>query len=232
MKRVIIVEDEALIADHLAMLLEQLGYDVQTIVDNADDLFAALENETPDIILLDIQIQGHLDGVDITHVLNSRYEIPFVFISSNTDDKTLQRVKHTQPAGFISKPFKPEQLRSVLKLVPDKPSVVKKDSLESHFFVKDGLGHERVAYDDVLYAKADDNYTQLFTAKKRFVLSATLKKTEEQFSPHGFIRCHRSYLVNPDKIEQILGNSVVVAEVEIPVSESMRKNITDRLDLF
>ncbi len=231
MKRIVIVEDEALIADHLAMLLEGLDYEVLAIVDNAEDLFDALNQAQPDLVLLDIQIQGDLDGVDIAHVLNSKYQLPFVFISSNTDDKTLGRVKHADPAGFISKPFNPEQLRSVLKLVPGKSKALQPESVDTHFFIKDGLGHVRVAYADVLYAKADDNYTHLHTSEKRYVLSATLKKTEEQFQGHGFIRCHRSYLVNLKKIERLGGNFVQIEGEEIPVSESLRKNIVDKLDL-
>lgn len=232
MKQIVIVEDEALIADHLAMLLEDLGYEVLSIVDNAEDLFSALSKQFPDIVLLDIQIQGALDGVDISHVLNSKYQLPFVFISSNTDEKTLNRVKHTGPSGFISKPFKVEQLRSVLALIPSNTTQSKESVLDTHFFVKDGLGHVRVAYEDVLYAKADDNYTHLHTVEKRYVLSATLKKTEEQLTPYGFVRCHRSYLVNLKKIERLGGNFVLVGKEEIPVSESLRKSLVDRLDLL
>ncbi len=232
MKRIVIVEDEALIADHLALLLQDLGYEVIAIVDDANDLFESLSGTNVDLVLLDIQINGALDGVDISHILNSKYEIPFVFISSNTDDKTLDRVKHTNPAGFISKPFKVEQLRSVLALIPSGEKPTKEVALESHFFVKDGLGHVRVAYEDVLYAKADDNYTHLYTSDKRYVLSATLKKTEEQLASYGFVRCHRSYLVNIKKIERLGGNFVQIGKDEIPVSESLRKNILERLDLF
>ncbi|MCR9172605.1 MAG: LytTR family transcriptional regulator DNA-binding domain-containing protein [bacterium] len=232
MKRIVIVEDEALIADHLALLLVDLKYEVLAIVDSADELFAVLDTSRPDLVLLDIQIQGALDGVDISHVLNSKYELPFVFISSNTDDKTLSRVKHANPAGFISKPFKVEQLRSVLALLPAKKPDAKQEEINSHFFVKDALGHVRLAYEDVLYAKADDNYTHLHTKDKRYVLSATLKKTEEQLASHGFIRCHRSYLVNLKKIERLGGNFVLIGNEEIPVSETLRKNIVERLDLL
>ncbi|XOV68474.1 MAG: LytR/AlgR family response regulator transcription factor [Fluviicola sp.] len=232
MKQIVIVEDEAVIADHLAMLLEDLHYEVLAIVDNAEDLFQTLEVSMPDLVLLDIQIQGALDGVDISHILNNKYQVPFVFISSNTDDRTLSRVKHVSPAGFISKPFKVEQLRSVLALIPPELPKRAEISLETHFFIKDGLGHVRVAYEDLLYAKADDNYTHLHTSDKRYVLSTTLKKTEEQLAPHGFIRCHRSFLVNLKKIERLGGNFVVIGKEEIPVSESMRKGIVERLDLL
>ena len=233
MKRIIIVEDEALIADHLALLLEEMGHEVLAVVDNSDDLFRELESKNPDVVLLDIQIQGALDGVDISHVLNQKYQLPFIFISSNSDDRTLSRVKHSSPAGFITKPFKPEQLKTVLTLLPEasKEATVN-ESEASHFFVKDSLGHVKIAYQDVLYAKADDNYTQLITSGKRHMLSSTLKEVESKLKSHGFYRCHRSYLVNINKVDRLGGNFVMIEEHEIPVSESLKKELTDRLNLL
>jgi DNA-binding LytR/AlgR family response regulator len=233
MKKIIIVEDEALIADHLAAQLESIGYEVVAIVDRSEDLFLELDKQRVDLILLDIQIEGDLDGVDVAQVLNQNYKIPFVFISSNTDDRTLSRVRHTQPSGFISKPFNLEQLRSVLKLIPEpvaKNSVA--DQGEPSFFIKDTLGHIRVNYRDILYAKADDNYTQLITTSKRHVLSSTLKEVESKLLPFGFIRCHRSYIVNLSKVDRIGANFVTINAQEIPVSESYRKQLTDSIDLL
>lgn len=233
MKRLIIVEDEAIIADHLEILLEQLGYEVLGIVDTATDLFALLKEKTPELILLDIQISGDLDGVEIAHILNQKYRIPFVFISSNTDDKTLARVKHTEPNGFISKPFKVEQLRSVLKLIQTNVSSEPQTSEQSDsLFVKDGQGYARIAFTDIRYAKADDNYTQLFTSEKRFVLSSTLKEVEKKLVDHGFIRSHRSYLINLKKVTRVGNNFVLIDEDELPMSEKYKRSIMDRLNFF
>ena len=78
-KRILIVEDEALIADHIEQLLLSAEYEVPGIFDEADELFAFLEHQTVDLVLLDINLNGDLDGVDIAHELNNRYNIPFIY---------------------------------------------------------------------------------------------------------------------------------------------------------
>ena len=230
--RLIIVEDEALIADHLAMLLEDLGHDIIGVYHDADELFEGLAQNKADLVLLDINLNAALDGVDIANQLNQVYHLPFVFISSNTDERTLKRVQHVNPSGFISKPFKVEQLKTTLHLALSEQKTQHSTAESDHFFIKDQHQHVRIDHDDVLYAKADDNYVQLLTRQKRYVLTMTLKQLEEKLPSSKFMRCHRSFLVHLAKIDRLGPNFLLIGEKEIPMSDSYKKVITDQLSFL
>lgn len=114
--RIIVIEDEALIAAEIRFSLENLGYDVVGHAMNGDkalDLFA----RTPaDLILLDICIKGTLSGIDLARVINDKYKLPFVYLTSFSDPLTLEKVKETSPYGYIVKPFNQDDLRVNIEL--------------------------------------------------------------------------------------------------------------------
>ena len=231
--RILIVEDEALIADHLAVCLEDSGYTVAGIADSAEEALQFLQQEQPDLLLIDINLSGDLDGVDLAQTLNAQYELPFIFVTSNSDSRTLSRVKVTRPAGFILKPYQPEDIRANVDIALYKQGFAQKQAdqntrnpkLEDGFFVREKHALLKIRYDEILYVEALDNYARLVTEKGRHVLSTTLKNIENQLEPLGFLRVHRSYLINLQYVEQILPRALRIGEAEIPVSESKRSQL-------
>ena len=97
--KIAIVEDEPLIADHIEQYVLDAGFNSAGIADNFTDAKELLQKENPDLILLDINLGDGPDGIDIAHYINQHHKKPFIFISSNTDAKTLERVKLTNPFG-------------------------------------------------------------------------------------------------------------------------------------
>lgn len=115
-KRILIIEDEALIAVDIEMCLQAMGYEVVGKAGNGDialDLFAS---KKPDLALLDITIQGSLSGIDLAKVIRKKYNFPYVFLTSHSDIGTLNQVKETLPYGYIVKPFTENDLRSAIEL--------------------------------------------------------------------------------------------------------------------
>ena len=104
--RILIVEDEPLIADSIASTLEQHGFEVVAIVDEGEEALQVIEADRPDLALLDINIEGPMDGVELA----SKIDIPFIFLTSYYDQKILNRAKQTQPAAYLVKPYKKEEL--------------------------------------------------------------------------------------------------------------------------
>jgi DNA-binding LytR/AlgR family response regulator len=232
-KKIIIVEDEALIADHIAMILADAGYEISGIFDEAETLFTAMKNSIPDAVLLDINLNGALDGVDIANEINKEYHVPIIFLTSNTDVRTIERVKYTKPAGFITKPYTPEELVSNLSIIlfkaaADFSTEQSNPIVEDVIFIKDRGVMTKVYYNSILYAEAIDNYTLIFTENKKFIVPQTLKKVTEMLIPHGFFKSHRSYLVNESKITAIHPKAIMIGEKEIPLSENLRADIINR----
>lgn len=115
-KRVLIVEDEGIIAAEIQSTLEMLGYQVCGKANNGDKALDLFVNANPDIALLDINIKGTLTGIDLAKVIREKHNFPFVFLTSYSDLSTLKQVQETLPYGYIVKPFSDKDLRSNLEL--------------------------------------------------------------------------------------------------------------------
>ena len=115
-KRIIIVEDEALITAEIKAMLKRLDYEVVGHAMNGDkalDMFARIE---ADLFLLDISIKGTLSGIDLAKIIREKYKLPFVFLTSFSDKATLEKVKDTMPYGYIVKPFNESDLKVNIEL--------------------------------------------------------------------------------------------------------------------
>ena len=115
-KKVLVVEDEFVIAHDLRNILKNLGYEVVGIALSEAKAIPFLEQDQPDMVLLDIQLKGERTGIDIAHMLNERYQIPFVFVTSFSDEHTVTMAKETNPFGYVLKPFKKEQIYAALEI--------------------------------------------------------------------------------------------------------------------
>lgn len=231
MKSIAIVEDEALIADHLALILEELGYTVHSISDDWDSLNGALSDSIPEIVLMDINLSGDLDGVDIATKLKRDYtDIAIVFVSSNIDDRSIARVKMMDADGFIAKPFNKEQIATTIKLLDKRKQTESAPLME--VYVKDKSSLIKLSISDLYYLEAADNYAILYHKDGRYVQSSTLKDMEHKLSHSGFIRVHRSYVVNLQKIDSVHPKHLLIGDTEIPVSESFRAKLLQELDVL
>jgi DNA-binding NarL/FixJ family response regulator len=109
--RILIVEDEVLIAQDIKYCLEELGHKVHNIVMNGDKALDAIAHPEVDLVLLDINIKGSLSGIDLGGIIKNKYQLPFVYLTASSDDETLDRAKSTLPYGYIVKPFNSRDLK-------------------------------------------------------------------------------------------------------------------------
>lgn len=127
-QRILIVEDELLIAKTISVILEKEGYETIYGVTNYNDAIFEITNHKFDLVLIDIQLKGILDGVDLGNNLLTKNTIPFIYITSNADSITINRVKETRPHGYIVKPFKPIDVATVVQIVLNNFSHINIDS--------------------------------------------------------------------------------------------------------
>jgi DNA-binding LytR/AlgR family response regulator len=227
-KKILIVEDEPLLADDIEAMLLDAGYDVVGIAANGSHALRMIKNLEPDLILLDISLDGDMDGVMLAEEINSSFRTPFVFITSYADKLTINRVKQTHPAGFIVKPFTEKSILSNVEIAMFKEptSAPAYDEL----FVRDGNAWVRVKFTDILFAQAYDNYTLVFVKGKKFTITHTLKTVEEKLPPDKFARVHRSYVVNLDAIEKILESSITIQGQSIPIGRTYQHFLLSKLN--
>ena len=121
--QVLIVEDEYVIAHNIARYLGHMGYEVAGICSSGSEVMEAVRQQRPDVVLMDICLDGSEDGVVVAERLHDLYGLPVVYLTSLLDDTTLQRVKATQPLGFLAKPFSQKELKIALEIALYKSSV-------------------------------------------------------------------------------------------------------------
>ncbi len=127
-KRIIIIEDEALIAIEIQSTLEMLGFKVVGHSMNGDEALDLFRSTAADLVLLDINIKGSKNGIDLAHILNESYNIPFVFLTSHSDPTTLEEAKKVMPYGYIVKPFNENDLKVNIELALYKYESEKQDN--------------------------------------------------------------------------------------------------------
>jgi len=123
---ILIVEDEKIVAMDLKLKLQKLGYDVVGSKTSGEAALEFVEKFTPDLVLMDIMIDGKLDGIDTAIRLKNDYNIPFIFLSAYSDEETIQRAKIAEPYGFILKPFEIGDLKTNIQIALYKSGIEKK----------------------------------------------------------------------------------------------------------
>jgi len=229
--KILIIEDEPIISSDLEMTLEDLGYQVVGIEDNAEEALAFLASNVVDLILLDINLEGDVDGVMLAEDINKLYDAPYVYLTSNADKLTINRVKRTNPAGFIVKPFTEQDLSSNIEIALFKKredTIV--ETQEKVFYIKEGGSLVKVKMEDIKFVRADDNYSRIFTTGKNHVISSTLKKVEEKLAKSNFIRIHRSYIINMHFIDKIKDGFLYIDNNQIPIGRTYHEELFLKID--
>lgn len=244
--RILIVEDEFLIAQDLSMRLEQKGYSIANIVDTAEDAIACLKQEPVDICILDINIHGPVDGVGLAHQINALRTMPLIFLTSHTDSLTIARARDAKPAAYMLKPFNDVELGIAIDLAvanfatgqtakpeeDEKPSDEDVFILNESIFIKKKERFKRVKFDDILWVEAQSNYSLIVTAEEKFVMATTLGIVEEKLTGPAFFRVSRSSLVNLKQVDELEGNMVVVQGTAISVSKNKKEALYRRFNIL
>ncbi|QYO62923.1 EAL domain-containing protein [Leptolyngbya sp. 7M] len=125
--KILIAEDELIVAENIARHLNQQGYLVVAIVDSGEAAVAEAAQTQPDLILMDIMLQGEIDGVRAASAINAQCHLPVIYMTAYADDKTLERAKQTDPYGYLVKPFKPHDLKTTIEVALQKHRSVAAD---------------------------------------------------------------------------------------------------------
>jgi len=114
--KILVVEDENIVAMDIQNSLKSLGYAVPAVVSSGEDAIKTAADTYPDLVLMDIVLEGRMDGVQAAEQIHGRFNIPVVYLTAYGDEKMLQRAKMTEPFGYIIKPFKQRELRSSIEV--------------------------------------------------------------------------------------------------------------------
>lgn len=239
--KILIVEDEMVIAANISLQLTELGYEVIGIVPRGEDALKQIETNTPDILLLDINLKGALDGIETAQAMQKTHNIPVIYLTANIDDAHFNRAKTTHPYGFIAKPFKKLDLQRTIELTisqitseekePDKIEPINGESLilSDSIFVRHLNSMVKISINDVLYIEAERNYCRIHSKNREYLLVMTLKDMDEKLPSKHFLRIHRSFIINISKIDEVANSHIVIGKKAIPISKSLKEELLKRL---
>jgi DNA-binding LytR/AlgR family response regulator len=222
--RIFIAEDNVLISEQLCDVLEELDYTVLEIGYDLMSSIGILSRTSPNIAILDIRMHGTNEGFEIAKYINENIHIPIVFLTSYSDVETLKAASTHHPSAYLVKPFRKEQIFSTLEILS---SSKKMDEQK----ITLNLGREKriIPVNDILWLMTDDKYIEIQTVSKKFVVRASIASFMSENELTNLERVHRSYAVNPNKIESISGSSLFINGSEIPIS---RKHFSRIKEVF
>lgn len=185
--RILVVEDENILAMDLSHQLEKNGYTVPGIYNSGEETLEHLPQDQPDLVLMDIQLQGEMDGVETAGIIKDRYKIPVVFLTAFADDTTFQRAKNIDPFGYIIKPFEERILRTTIEMALykdqlDKQLIASEERYRNFF--EDDLSGDFVTDSEGNIIECNTAFVNLFSfASKKEALGTNVNqyfKTREE----------------------------------------------------
>lgn len=205
---ILIIEDDFIIAEQLRSIITEHG---DTVVGHADTVADAQKLLHPDIDLcfVDIYLRNRENGIELARILQEK-NMNFIFLTANNEMETLKKAVSTEPLSYITKPFSERDIIASLELARIRGS----KTIE----VKTHHGTITLKHSDILYIEADNVYVTVVTANKSYVQRMTLKEMEGRLDDN-FIRVHRSFLVNRNKITSRTAQHVLVGDTRIPLSK-------------
>ena len=245
---ILIVEDERIVAKDIKQNLNKLGYNITGIASEGDDAIQKAEKEKPDLVLMDIKLKGKMSGIDAAKQIREKFDIPIVFLTAYADEATLKSAKIAEPHGYIIKPFREIDLKTVieialykhkkeLKVIKERNmyySIIENKNTNGSIFVKSKHQFVKVGMKDIFFVEALGDYVMINTADKKYVVHSTMKNIEEKFPIIEFARVHRSYIVRLDKIMTIDHPNLIIEHNRkyIPIGNYFREKLMKRLKLI
>jgi len=242
--KILIVEDEMIIGAKISMQLTNLGYEVTGILPRGEEVVTHVEENKPDIVLLDINLKGKFDGIETALRIQKVADIPIIYLTANSDEATFNRAKATKPYAFIAKPYKQLDLQRAIELTisrmaenqtgpqPEEPTENNEERpfiLNDRIFVRHKEKMIKIIVADILYIEADRNYSRIFTRTKDYLLCVTLKTIEEKLPKTIFLRSHRSYIINLAQVDEVTEGYVFIAQKPIPLSAGLKDQLLQRI---
>lgn len=253
--KILVVEDKKLLAEDIRDRLEGFGYkSIMGPFSSGEEAFESSLKELPDIAVLDINLEGSMDGITLAHKLNSIKNIPIIYLTNQEDEATYQKSEKTFPVAFINKPFTNNELKIALKnaVKASGEEMSAFDSgdlkiIDDRIFVRNGRGKISVDLDDILWIQSHGGETSSIVTvanrdenpKSRPVVGHNLSRLEDRLNFYPYLkRASRFHIINLKKVERIVDanagtsktskKAVLIAKEEIVLGDKYRKQITDQ----
>jgi len=245
--KILIVEDESIVALDLSMRLQKEDYEVVGIAPSSEDAVKLFTEEKPDLVLMDINIKGTKDGIETAKALKKIQDVPLIFLTAFSQTEYVNRAKAVNPAAYLVKPFNNESLHTSIQIAIHnfailnkpaelKPSAEQKEEsgkelllfFNNYFFVKHNYRFNKFSIDELLFAESDNNYIKLVTANKKIALRVSLQYVAEKINHPALVRVHRGFIVNIKNIDSFNEEEITIGAYQIPIGRNYKDDFLQR----
>ncbi|MFT7543608.1 MAG: DNA-binding LytR/AlgR family response regulator [Gammaproteobacteria bacterium] len=245
---VLVIEDEKIVSIDIQQSLKKLGYNVVGAGDTGEKAIELALSLRPDVILMDIMLKGDMTGIEAAAAIKKEIQVPIVYLTAYTDESTLAKAKLTEPNGYIIKPFKEVDISTTIEMAlykHKKDEEVKKErdllysiaeggkSEAEHIYVKSNSRLLKISLNDVYFVEALKDYVVINTLDSRYTIHSTMKDMEAKLASEKFMRVHRSFIINLDKIAAIEQPNVILENDKkvIPIGGSYKSELSNRIHM-
>lgn len=226
---ILLLEDDLLLAKELQFKLEELGYEIVASVQSGEDALINARRLLPDLAILDIEVDGEMDGLEAGAYIRKSLGIPIIYVTQFSDVNTFDKAKRAHPNSYLTKPINLWDLvRSIeLSITHDSLAI---SSQKNEYFLSKALflksteqTFEKVDIEDILFFKASGSYTEIHTSIRTFVFSENISYFDKKLKIPQLVRVHRSWIVNLEKIKRIEDMALIIQEKRIPIGKTYKK---------
>lgn len=210
---ILIVDDEVLIADYIMDILSNNGFLNIAMAHSTKEAQEKIDHLRPDIILMDINLEGQYEGIQLSHKKNENAHV--IFITGQTDFITIDKALSVSPEAYLTKPIREVELLTAIKIAISKQQ-------KNYIFIKEGYHDIKLKLSEIIYIQADKNYLDIITVKTKFTIRHTLQDFMKEL-PDFFKQIHRSIIINSLRIEKISSDEVFLEGYKLPVSRNFRQ---------
>ncbi len=242
--RILLVEDDLSLALEIEMMINELGYIFQGNSTNGDEALQLITEARPDLIIMDINIEGAKNGLEVAREIASE-KIPLIFITAFQNEEYFQEAKKIAPAAYLIKPFQLLTLQNTIELAVMKAVTGKstdparwENSISgegSTIFIKMNKRLQKISVGEIHWIEVSGNYCYIYTKTKKYILKISLTSILKKIVAHAeFIRVHKQHVVQRKYIDSVdtntntlnIGNSV------IPIGRRFKKDLLLRINLL
>jgi len=238
--KVLIIEDEAIIAENISITLSNLGYGVAGVCYNVSQAIEAMQKIVFDIALVDIYLKEADAGFGVAQLLQQQHK-PFIFLTAFTDTDTITKAATYNPSCYLTKPVNATNLFSALQVAFFKQEKME-GTLSDYFFIKQGKHIKRIAWKTIAVIESERNYVAFKSAEilsfapSGYLVRSTLQQAINQLIPqayrHHFIQINRSTFINKYAILQITGTVVNTTVGSFMLQDVFRKFLNKELNIL
>ena len=236
-----IVEDDLIVGKSIFALLKKIGYQPIPAVRSYKAALQMIQRDLPDLLLLDIELDGNEDGIELAEVINNEYGIPFIFLTGNSTSEFIERAKKVNPSAYLLKPFKEADLFTSIEIAFGNFNDSKKSSQREnqqppanrdYIFIKEDDTFQKLKLTDILYVESDHVYLNIHTLNKSYVVRTKLEDFMNENPAASLIRVHRSFAVSLIHLEEMDAVSVRVGEKSIPLGQAYKQDLLNNFNRF